>query len=401
MRRSRDCLAACLLAALMFCCAGCGAAGRIAPQTIVIYVERSGHARSARVPAPVSSATLARMAVSTVTHDPGAPLADVAAWLPYWSMPTALASAVGSGGAVTTASPYWYTVSGDRTVIDQPGAGDAASIAALERQHIQIVPMVTESDGLRAFDRTLSSPTRRAQLVDTLIGIARDPAYSGLDLDFEQFALDPERSAALADEASDLYPKLVAEACTALHAIDRGCALTVMARTVGQQAFGGSSLASWVYDYAALGRAADQVQVMAYDYHYPDGAPGPIAPLWWVAQVIDYARASMPSTKVVLGIPAYGYDWANGGASAVPARAGVAVAGSHGVTPHWNAAQAEEEFSYRVGLTRHTVWYDDARADYLRAWLAASDRLGGVAIWAAGDEQPSVWPLLRTLEAGG
>jgi hypothetical protein len=231
--RSRDCLAACLLAALTFCCAGCGAAGSIAAQTIVIYVVRSDHARIARVPAPVRSATLARLAVSKVTHDPGAPLASVAAWLPYWSMPAALASAVGSGGAVTTASPYWYTVSGERTVIDQPGAGDAASIAALERHHIQIAPMVTESDGLRAFDRMLTSPTRRVQLVDTLVGIARNPAYSGLDLDFEQFALDPERNAALADEASDLYPKLVAEACIALHAIDRRCALTVMARTFG------------------------------------------------------------------------------------------------------------------------------------------------------------------------
>ena len=74
---------------------------------------------------------------------------------------------------------------------------------------------------MRDFDRTLASASRRAAMVHALLTIASSRDYSGLDLDFEDFALDPGHDTLLADEAASRYPVFIAEVCGALCAIGR------------------------------------------------------------------------------------------------------------------------------------------------------------------------------------
>ena len=88
-------------------------------------------------------------------------------------------------------------------------------------------------------------------------------------------------------------------------------------------------------DYAALGHSADRVVVMAYDWHWAFSAPGPIAPTWWVDDVLDYATSVVPPEKLALGVGLYGYDWSGGQGSRHPvARGGSARhrAGCHART---------------------------------------------------------------------
>jgi spore germination protein YaaH len=181
-----------------------------------------------------------------------------------------------------------------------------------------------------------------------------------------------------------------------------------MARTSNAHVLWRRRLATWVYDYAALAEVADRIRIMAYDDHAPDTAAGPIAPYGWVEQVIAYARAELPTSKAELGIAAFGYTWSGGSkpaASGLPetddpqpnsgdtfaaAQAG-ALAASHHTTPEWSASAAEERFSYGTGREATTAWYEDARAEVLRARLAIDAGFAGVVLWAAGDETPSFW----------
>ena len=41
------------------------------------------------------------------------------------------------------------------------------------------------------------------------------------------------------------------------------------------------------YNYKELAKYADYIQIMSYDKHYTTSAPGPIAPLDWVRQVMS------------------------------------------------------------------------------------------------------------------
>lgn len=49
--------------------------------------------------------------------------------------------------------------------------------------------------------------------------------------------------------------------------------------------------------------------VMTYDEHGYVTGPGPVASAKWVDKVIKYTVSVIPQNKVLLGIPAYGFDW--------------------------------------------------------------------------------------------
>ena len=57
------------------------------------------------------------------------------------------------------------------------------------------------------------------------------------------------------------------------------------------------------YDYAALGKVADQVAIMAYDYS--PGQAGPQTSIRWVRDVVDYTLERIPAHKVLLGCLLY------------------------------------------------------------------------------------------------
>ena len=316
----------------------------------------------------------------------------VTAWLPYWEFPAALSSTLGNSSVIGTASPYWYDIYGDSNVHDESGAGSQSVISQLLAHHQQVVPMVTEAAGFKQFGQILANPVKREALVQALVKIASHPGYSGIDIDFESFAYDPKHQLALEDKLATLYSQLIAQTCKALHAIERSCQVAVMARTSSAQTYAHGDIPTWLYDYSALAAVADRVQVMAYDYHSPGGPAGPIAPLPWVKQVIAYAVTQGAPGRFELGIPSYGYDW-YGRTSATALYAGqiANLLSQVHAKPVWNALQGEETFTYKLHHHQHTVWIVNAQADAERASLAAAAGFSGVAVWAAGYEQPQLW----------
>lgn len=67
------------------------------------------------------------------------------------------------------------------------------------------------------------------------------------------------------------------------------------------------------HDYEFLAKHADRVKIMAYELHprkYHNPGPGPQAPNVWLKDIITYAKKRVPTHKLFMAIPTYGYDWA-------------------------------------------------------------------------------------------
>ena len=156
------------------------------------------------------------------------------------------------------------------------------------------------------------------------------------------------------------------------------------------------SPAQAVYDYRALGRAADLVEVLAYDHAWPTSEPGEIAPRRWVASVARYARRQLDGTgtQPVLLIGNYGYDWPVGadGRRTAPGAAMTATAlrrlpGFSSRATHW---------SYRKGGRRHRV-YQITAAAMRREVIRITGPLGlGAGFWSAAESDPAAWPKIAT-----
>ena len=157
---------------------------------------------------------------------------------------------------------------------------------------------------------------------------------------------------------------------------------------------------------------------MAYDYSVPSGDPGPIAPIDWVDRVIaGTSAASGDPSKLVLGIPLYGYNWPVATTGTCPADAeGVTsvtnrsvddLVARRGATPVFDETTYEWSFQYELvvedGTTSCTqlreVHYVDADGAQARMQRAVDAGFGGVALFAFGYEDDAVWGAIDTIAA--
>jgi spore germination protein YaaH len=149
---------------------------------------------------------------------------------------------------------------------------------------------------------------------------------------------------------------------------------------------------------------------MTYDYSVDE--PGPISPIWWVADAVASTSAVVPEEhhdKLVLGVPAYGNNWvvttlgdcpaSAEGKTNVTARSVLELAELRGGAPVFDPATAEWSFSYALTVedatttcvqNRHVQWVD-AEGAAARTEIARRAGWGGVALWALGYEDDDVW----------
>lgn len=147
------------------------------------------------------------------------------------------------------------------------------------------------------------------------------------------------------------------------------------------------------FDYREIGKWADRVIVMAYDQHGYSTGPGPIASLPWVRDVISYSTSVIPKNKILLGVPAYGFDWTEDqvGHRYLSYQSAMETAKEAGTVPVFNRSEHSPHFDYQINGVKHHVWFEDTRSFKDKVSLAKQWGLQGIAIWRLGMEDPGIW----------
>ncbi|GAA4674991.1 glycosyl hydrolase family 18 protein [Frondihabitans cladoniiphilus] len=212
----------------------------------------------------------------------------------------------------------------------------------------------------------LSSEDNRQFVVAGLAGEVDHGGYDGIQIDFEN--LQESDAADLVAFAKELSETLPTSAAISM-------ALPASTTADGYLAAG--------YDVRALKSSVARFVLMAYDEHGSGfSAAGPVGGLPWAEQSLSALTSFVSASKVDLGVAGYGYTWKSSGSGGVvtPAQAR-AMAGDRA---NWVAAQGE----WTAKLADGTVlWWSDARSLTVRANIAATKKLHGVALWqmASGD----------------
>ena len=147
------------------------------------------------------------------------------------------------------------------------------------------------------------------------------------------------------------------------------------------------------YDIAALAPAVDGFFVMAYDMN-DRSVPSPTAPLvggsFNDTEALQQFTAVVPPSKVILGVPYYGYDWpttdgtstAQATGAESPLSDGVIAASGH--PTYWDPSTDTVWTSYQVGTQWHETYFDNPTSLAMKAQLANSFHIAGLGIWALG-----------------
>src|SRR5262249_20813813 len=128
--------------------------------------------------------------------------------------------------------------------------------------------------------------------------------------------------------------------------------------------------------------------------------PGSVGSIGFVRDTLHTFSQNVPANKLVLGIGAYGYDWAMDGSEPQTVTNQEALALASG---YRDSERAEDVVNFDPAAlepnlhhtddpnTAQEVWFPDAPAVANAETLAHVYRTRGAALWALGMEDSSTW----------
>ncbi len=174
-----------------------------------------------------------------------------------------------------------------------------------------------------------------------------------------------------------------------------------------------------------LGRNADGIFIMAYDFHRPtsDNA-GPVSPINGSGKYSEYNLTSMlkdflaqiAPNKLILGVPYYGYNWLVSDSQPYASRTegdeenGYSQSQVYdkimsdirevGAKVLWDGVGQVPFYTYvspSSGNIRE-VYFENAQSLKIKYDMAKTNKLAGVGIWALGydGDRPELWDLIKS-----
>jgi spore germination protein YaaH len=281
-------------------------------------------------------------------------------------------------------SPFYYTVNMSGTV---NGKDQTSATNIIRSAGAKSLPMVQNTAQYNAFSPILTDTLKRDALVNQIDTIVTNNNYEGITVDFE--GLNPTDKPYLTAFMGKLYERL--------HARGKLVAMAVAPKTR-------DITSGWaaVYDYAALAEYTDYIVIMAYDYHFAGGDPGPIAPVYKLRETADYALARIPASKLIWGVGVYGYDWPTnaqgksiGHAEYLTHEQAEAITQLPGAVSGYDQEAVAPFVRYTRAYQTREAWYEDRRSFEAKLDLIARYNMAGFGIWRLGQEDPGIWAAIN------
>lgn len=218
----------------------------------------------------------------------------------------------------------------------------------------------------------INSPQLTDKLLNNIIRIAKTKGYYGVDFDFEY----------LFPEDRETYNNFLRRARELLH--NEGLTIsTAIAPKLSQDQVG---ILYEAHDYSAHGEIVDRVIIMTYEWGYIHSEAMPVAPINMVERVIQYAITEIPSGKILMGVPNYGYVFDVPKIPDVPARLitnneAIEIARKNNAAIQFCKESMSPFFQYYENGKLKEVHFEDARSIEEKVNLAIDYNLGGLSYW--------------------
>ena len=143
---------------------------------------------------------------------------------------------------------------------------------------------------------------------------------------------------------------------------------------------------------------------LCLEWGYTYGPPMAVAPLPNVRAVLDYAVTTIPSEKIFLGIPNYGYDWplpfvqGTTRAQSISNQRAIELAVQYQIAIQYDETAQSPYFHYtdHAGVV-HEVWFEDARSMDAKLRLIAEYGFKGAGFWNLMRPFSQTWLVLDSL----
>lgn len=153
------------------------------------------------------------------------------------------------------------------------------------------------------------------------------------------------------------------------------------------------------YEYTKLAKIADRIIVMAYDEHWSTSKPGPVASLPWCKEVGKYAKKTIGSEKLVMGLPFYGRAWGNVSTSKAYKFPTLMQLIKNIDIKSEDIKREKSVNCFEYDQTVHVkVFFDDVISTIERIKTYRREKVDKIAFWRLGQEDTEIWNHLQLKE---
>ncbi|MFC1711594.1 glycosyl hydrolase family 18 protein [Patescibacteria group bacterium] len=250
-------------------------------------------------------------------------------------------------------------------------------------------------------DKIISNSVSTQNLINQLKPLIAKYEFTGINIDFEYIPVTdfPTRK---------YFTKFLETVSKAFKQDNPGFIISV-------DVYANSVLHDQPYDIAALGKHADEIIVMGYDfYRTTSTTAGPVAPLRSeksdknITETLKVIYSKVEREKIILGVPFYGYEWQTAteeyksptypgsGALATIKRVKELLEDTK-VEKFWDRITMTPYLVYKSAGTIKQIYYEDESSLALKNQLVNQLEIGGIAIWALGYEgdNPKLWEVFE------
>lgn len=286
---------------------------------------------------------------------------------------------------------YGFTASGN---LVPPKTDDSRMIQEAWIQGVAPILVLAPFDQTGMFNNYLISEithnmTAQQTLIDEMLLLMEEKGFAGIDLDFEYIL--PEDRVPYAEFVANVR----AQAAPKGYPVSVALAPKTSANQRGLLYEG--------KDYKLLGAAADSVLLMTYEWGYTYGPPMAVAPINKVREVVEYAVTEIPTEKIDLGIPNYGYDWTlpfvqgTSKARTISNVEAVQLAIENDAVIQFDQTALSPYFRYEKDGVQHEVWFEDVRSMKEKFQLITDYGLRGMGYWQIMRLFRANWLLLADI----
>lgn len=240
---------------------------------------------------------------------------EVTGWLPYWRASSSTKDVLPHLDMLTEVNPFVYTLKKDGTIVDNGKLDEepwVSFIAAAKAKKVRVIPTIMSGDGA-TLHALLSNATSRVKLEDDIAALVKEKGFDGIDIDFE--GKKAETRPYFSTFLKGLYQRMG----------NKWVMCTIESRTPLDSRYYESEIPSdasiYSNDFKAINRYCDRVRIMAYDQQGIDQelvakaetnseVYAPVADPRWVRKTVEVASKDISKSKILIGIPTYGYEYA-------------------------------------------------------------------------------------------
>ncbi len=223
----------------------------------------------------------------------------------------------------------------------------------------------------------LKNPQSRANLIGALTWYVNENRYDGINIDFENVPQTSQKNLEL----------FMSELNTEFKKHD-----LIVSQSL--------PLNNPQFNYATYSRYNDYIVLMAYDYNWLTGNPGPIAPQNWINDSLNSVLRYIPKEKLILSIGNYAYDWnltTKQPAWSMSFENTMFTAARHQAKIEMDKSSLNPFYNYKDSSgNEHIVWYLDSITAFNQIVAGANKQIAGVALWRLGSEDTGFWKIFES-----